>query len=247
MTTFSFNNLVIEITKRCNMACEHCLRGDARNEDIDINHLIPLFDRTENIQTISFTGGEPSLNVKAIKDILKLVKQYKFPVSSFYLVTNGKKVTQAFLMTMLDWYAYCCKNDAYLASEACGVALSQDDFHAEIPPDNEFLLRGLGFFREDKYTNWKKTKLIDEGRANNLSPTTWNKRPLPAYTYNIDAYEEYKTDKNQNIFIDSEILITTDGKIVPGCDHSYENAGKIAICNTSQMDYFEKYISKHLN
>ena len=27
-------SLVIEVTRRCNMRCEHCLRGDAQNLDI---------------------------------------------------------------------------------------------------------------------------------------------------------------------------------------------------------------------
>lgn len=28
------NYLAIEVTRRCNMKCEHCLRGDAQNLDI---------------------------------------------------------------------------------------------------------------------------------------------------------------------------------------------------------------------
>ena len=31
-----FNTVIIEVTRRCNMSCPHCLRGDAQNVDMDL-------------------------------------------------------------------------------------------------------------------------------------------------------------------------------------------------------------------
>ena len=48
------NYLAIEVTRRCNMKCNHCLRGDAQNLDIStavlsgiasISTLLPSFSR----------------------------------------------------------------------------------------------------------------------------------------------------------------------------------------------------------
>ena len=63
MAKLSIDNLIIEITRRCNMACAHCLRGDAQNIDIDPSYMLKLL-RDNNIDYISmvtFTGGEPTL------------------------------------------------------------------------------------------------------------------------------------------------------------------------------------------
>ena len=35
----SVNSLVIEVTRRCNMRCNHCIRGDAQNCDISIESI----------------------------------------------------------------------------------------------------------------------------------------------------------------------------------------------------------------
>jgi len=46
-------NLVIEVTRRCNMECEHCLRGEAENVDMDIKYIEKLFQKIDYISTLS--------------------------------------------------------------------------------------------------------------------------------------------------------------------------------------------------
>lgn len=36
----AIDDLILEVTRRCNMCCLHCLRGEAENLDADID-LIP--------------------------------------------------------------------------------------------------------------------------------------------------------------------------------------------------------------
>lgn len=55
------NYLAIEVTRRCNMKCEHCLRGDAQNLDISTAVLSGIAKHIHPASVI-FTGGEPSLN-----------------------------------------------------------------------------------------------------------------------------------------------------------------------------------------
>ena len=87
---FNINDLVIEVTRRCNMSCDHCLRGDAQNKDIDIAYIESLIKQVNYIHAIAFTGGEPSLNVSAIEQTLNLCKQYNVSVGSFYMPLMGK-------------------------------------------------------------------------------------------------------------------------------------------------------------
>ena len=142
---YAFDELVIEVTRRCNMGCAHCLRGEAENIDVSFNKLSKLASVADNIGQVCFTGGEPSLAVMEMRFFRELCERRGIPVYGFYVVTNGKEVTKEFLMEMLSWYAYCisCGADA----ESCGLALSKDQFHEKIPAKNEQLLRGLAFFR----------------------------------------------------------------------------------------------------
>lgn len=62
-------DVVIEVTRRCNMCCAHCLRGDAEAVDIQERYIDAFLDSFANagyISSLTFTGGEISLNIPAI-------------------------------------------------------------------------------------------------------------------------------------------------------------------------------------
>ena len=40
----SIDSLVLEITRRCNMSCEHCMRGEAQNIDMDLSIIDKIFE-----------------------------------------------------------------------------------------------------------------------------------------------------------------------------------------------------------
>lgn len=82
------NYLAIEVTRRCNMKCEHCLRGDAQNLDISTAVLSGIAKHIHPASVI-FTGGEPSLNVPAIKRYFELAERYDTMPAAFYVATNG--------------------------------------------------------------------------------------------------------------------------------------------------------------
>ena len=51
-------NLVLEVTRRCNMCCAHCLRGEAQNMDMQKETIDKLLDQTDSISMVTFSGGE---------------------------------------------------------------------------------------------------------------------------------------------------------------------------------------------
>ena len=70
------NDLVLETTRRCDMACEHCLRGEARKEDMSMEVMESVLSRIERAYCVTFTGGEPGLHPSGMKIALGLAKQY---------------------------------------------------------------------------------------------------------------------------------------------------------------------------
>ena len=116
------------------MCCAHCLRGDAESIDIQEKYIDAFLDNFEKgayISSLTFTGGEISLNIPAIRYTLKAVKERGIAVGSFYMVTNGKAVDKMadLAMASLEWWAYCDEKDDYM----CGLCISSDNFHEVIP------------------------------------------------------------------------------------------------------------------
>ncbi len=74
-------NLSLEVTKRCNFKCRHCLRVEAREEDLNV--INKIFKRGVIVQNLEFTGGE----VFIVPDLFhKIVDRI---ISSGAIVTNG--------------------------------------------------------------------------------------------------------------------------------------------------------------
>ena len=103
------------------------MRGNAENEDLNLDKFAAFIKDVDSIGSVTFTGGEPTLNINAIKFVLHMCKALEIPVYNFYIVTNGKEITAEFLNAMIDWYVYCIECGG--EPELCGVALSQDEFH----------------------------------------------------------------------------------------------------------------------
>lgn len=125
-------DVAIEVTRRCNMKCAHCLRGDAQNMDVSKETIDKFFDGFAGgayISTIVLTGGEISLNVPAVRYVLKALKSRGISVGNFYMVTNGKSLRElkTLIRASLDWYLFCDDNEYSI------ITMSQDMFHEPLP------------------------------------------------------------------------------------------------------------------
>jgi MoaA/NifB/PqqE/SkfB family radical SAM enzyme len=67
------NNLVLEITRRCNMKCEHCMRGSAQRVDMSNQTLWNTLKDIDSINTLTITGGEPQLKPEAIIELWNIL------------------------------------------------------------------------------------------------------------------------------------------------------------------------------
>ena len=159
MKKWNAHTVIIEATRRCNMTCEHCLRGEAQNLDMSKMYIDALMCQMGYISEITFTGGEPSLVPEVLEQVLFSAKYYNVDVGSFYLVTNGKRITEEFAIACLKWYAYCEDN------ECTGVELSQDDFHDADRFLKYDLLKGLSFFSERAHTEYDHARMLAHRQA----------------------------------------------------------------------------------
>lgn len=236
-------DVAIEITRRCNMKCAHCLRGNAQNMDVTKEVIDKFFDGFAGgayVSTILLTGGEISLNVPAVRYVLKAIKDRGITVGSFYMVTNGKNLRnlKALVRASLDWYLFCDDN------EYSTLTMSRDMFHEPLPNLYEVkkTLGALSYFRNDKDTEGtsREKYLLDEGRAKNI-PEGCGIKKTPLYisapTFTVDG-GEVQIDEGM-------VYLSCTGNVLPSCDMSYDHADAAATANVFRGDWVADYINTY--
>jgi MoaA/NifB/PqqE/SkfB family radical SAM enzyme len=199
-------NLVLEVTRRCNMCCAHCLRGEAQNMDMQKETIDKLLDQTDSISMVTFSGGEPSLNIPLIRYFFERVRETGVSVSSFYVATNGKENQMDLAQLLLKEYV------GMEEKELSGVSISVDDFHEgglDFSP-----VRALSFYRgykEYKRGDWRW--VMSRGRA----------------MENGIGHNERTRNQDFEVDVDSwgvnvgMMYVSADGNVYPDCDLSYED------------------------
>lgn len=217
MDKIYWNDLGIEVTRKCNMYCAHCMRGAPQNLDINMEWVDEVLKNTAFIGNIHFAGGEPSLNPKAILEILDIIKKYKIPVMSYNTIINGKFVSDKFIQAIIEWDKYCKK---FSFKKNLCVALTIDEFHEDIQSKNiQKLLKKLPSFgiKIDNFKNGTKT-IADIGNARKLFG--YKKAPQTPFPYKIYKY-------NNNFYIISHFVLTCAGNIIKNSDYEFTDEKSI--------------------
>ena len=90
----NLSELSIETTRKCNLACGHCMRGLKQNKSMDSRTLDNLIWQLAHVDRLHITGGEPFLEPDLIQ---QMAEQFGKPsdfepdFNSWSLVTNGTK------------------------------------------------------------------------------------------------------------------------------------------------------------
>jgi len=192
-------NLIIEVTRRCNMQCEHCLRGEQQDKDLNLNKLDKFLSNVESVGSITFTGGEPMLNSKAIYKIIDMLEKYNLECS-LSLITNGTVECDYNLISkMFKFVGY--------DNEAIYLAVSRDEYHdvhLQNTVDSWSILAGFS----EKSTNSRY--LINAGNAKE-NGLAWR-----------DQRIRYHNVQIEDIYLIEEVHFSVDGRLFGDCDLSYE-------------------------
>ena len=89
MIRLPFYNLMLEVTRKCNLRCEHCMRGEPQNIDMPDEILEKVFEQTEQVYHLSLTGGEPFLAPQVIEKMVDIIIEKKLHLWRCTTVDNG--------------------------------------------------------------------------------------------------------------------------------------------------------------
>jgi MoaA/NifB/PqqE/SkfB family radical SAM enzyme len=214
------NDVIIEITRKCNMKCPHCLRGNAENKNIDIESVRNLFRTIDYISTLTITGGEPSLQPKLISKIVDVAREENVEIDSFYMVTNAKKVTPLFITAIHDLYNYCSEN------EISQVHISNDGYHDDLLLSNverlenefEYIKDGECLVSFKNRKTGEKYNALYEGNAVDVENGVSCNAEVKFHKFDINDY-----DGDISIDGDAMIYLNALGDIIPECNLSYDS------------------------
>lgn len=209
----NISDLVIEVTRRCNMKCGHCLRGEPQNKTMCETHLRNLLRQTSYISNVTFTGGEPTLpsGLKMIEKFIDLCHAYNVQVGNWYIVTNALKWRSELPRILWRLNNLCCDN------EVSAISISGDQYHETDSHDrNTFLWRlEEGLMEEGLYeeitidTRGEIHNLIGQGRG-------WGEDPREESL----TYDYFDNELN---VMEATLHLNCNGDIILGCDWSYES------------------------
>ena len=237
MKKISINYLYIEVTRKCTMKCNHCLRGDSQNISLNINDINELFNndiQITNINNVIITGGEPTLNYIVILQIIKQIISKNIIIENFNLPTNGSIYNQQLIDGLNEFYNYL-----KLHNEKTNLHLicSQDQFHR--PPRKEILdkYKKLPYFISN-YVYLSENQIIRVGKAqeNNLGNKESNYETYLYFDlYKHNNYPVILSDNDDNILI-NELYLSSKGlysfHII---DVPFKEIDELCIYNNQQM------------
>ena len=99
-------NLHLSITRNCTLECEHCLRGDRQNVNMDPLILDKVFQDVLVVRNLLITGGEPLIAIQSLEKLAEIIRSQKVKINNIYIITNGTVFSERILKVLNDFNNY---------------------------------------------------------------------------------------------------------------------------------------------
>lgn len=120
------SDLVLEVTRKCNMRCIHCLRGPAQPVDMDREIINRVTSEVDWIAHLTLSGGEPSIAGKLIGHLRWALHFNNCELGMFWLTVNARFFKEDFYDAIQALYYRCS------IQEECCLTISGDQYHGQM-------------------------------------------------------------------------------------------------------------------
>ena len=214
------------MTEWCNYLCKHCMRGTRRRNHISEEVIDSVLEQIQLQGEVFLTGGEPLLYMDKVKYLLGQLEYYSYSPSRIVVITNGSIAPDKF-REFIRMVKHC-----YFIPQ---VLVSNDYFHYL---ERKRLNDDVDFIHDRMEEYWKIMKEFDfvdytfdtlllehyamgmaDGRG--VAAIGRGKKIEGAY------YSHRNFDLSPGAYLEGdrivgEIEITTDGRIIPSIDASWQ-------------------------
>lgn len=172
------NKLIIEMTRRCNAQCMHCMRGDAQDKDISIETINNIFKNDDHeivdIDNLFLTGGEVFLS-QTLEYLLNYLTENNIKVNHLGICING---------LVYNYSAIDLLNILFTRGVDVYLETYDDQFHSSIPAENKEQLLKLPYYKYyENSLDDEEVCNIGRARDNNLGNVELTKEVLKLFLY----------------------------------------------------------------
>ena len=214
-------HLLLEVTRQCDMACRHCMRGDAEDLSMNSELIRRIFEDARHIGHLCLTGGEPSLVPYVINEIVYQARIWRCTIGSFFCATNAKTYSPQFAEALNKLYGYCRDQ------EHCTLTVTIDQFHEAADPQALESYRKLPYYRP-VYERGQipSYSILEEGRARE-NGIGQSEIPIKDCIYDMD-YTGFCCTIGDTVYINAK------GGVLLNADLSYRNQEEFRIRNLTE-------------
>lgn len=229
----SFAGLTIEITRKCNLSCKHCMRGDAQDLTISPEIIDIVLSQIAEIHDLLLTGGEPLLELDTVEYLLHAINRQGVNVDKLQIVTNGTILNERVADIFLN---FAEKNPH------CEVmfGISDDIFHDKAQSKECFDFYSSRFSEKIPVAMHGELPLLRScGRVQMVKEIDG----IPVKGLSENSFRPHRICIEDNL-VCCEISLLANGNIALDGDVSYEIADKVSFGNVKCMalkDIFEHH------
>lgn len=238
------DTFIIEVTRKCNIKCKHCLRGKARRDTLDLELLRKFLQNAEigHIGDITLGGGENGCDEGLSSKVMRyLVGLQNVGYSSGYVVLNGaKEYGEEFIKSLQQFQNSSTDSDEGANGSA---AFSYDHFHTQVMTAKQIDNRESNYYKLKQF-GLNVSKHTDDGTYKGSGGLICMGRSTTGRELEPSSIES------------ASLYFTYDGLLFSDCNLSYDEMDKVEdskffICDTRDItsaedlqEAFDKYDAK---
>lgn len=239
------SNLILEVTRKCNLRCAHCLRGDVQRMTMSNEVLSRAMGFIDSVCTLTVTGGEPSLAPEVLESLINILYWRKVQVGAFYIVSNGMNHNKyrRFLTAVERLYGWCDEQDS------CVLTVSRDQYHPFNDNPNKYLSKYE--FRDEYGHHYGEYPpyFYPDSRNHRIERALGEGRAVKTQT-GFEPQEQqtpWELNSDGDYVIDPLVYISANGNVTSALNMSFDRIDAEAkgnVLTKSLPDIIESYCTK---
>ena len=230
----SFDELHIEITRKCNLNCKHCGRGNPQNMTITHDVISRILDNVLFCNNLCLTGGEPFLEPNTLDCLFDEIIKRKIKLKYVGCVTKGSVLNESIVNSVNKIADYCRIYNKDTETYTACISISNDVYHQNTDYNNAL--------------QWYKSKVnknVDvcfNQEKDNITVLSYSGKTIKNYDTFNNALCLYSSgrhmieQKKNHIF--TPIQVCANGNVIISHMQSYNDSDKNNIGNILNDDIY---------
>lgn len=233
MDKLTFEELAIEITRKCNRRCIHCMRGTAQKSTITKDIIDKIFLEIANCKRIALTGGEPLLAINMIEYLVDKIILSEWDIEIFQLTTNGTIIDERIIQCL----SRLCNNK----NRCCSLLrISGDKFH-NVNQSQLAYESYNSFSKDDRVTVLLKDEIKSikySGRAKNIVEDDLGQLSENFIGIAVPYINKYRIPV-KSYCVQTEMIVLSNGNVSFNEEVSYDELDLLSIGNLNDNNIKE--------